>query len=168
MTDTTDADGHGAARRRLVERYGTDHHRRWAADPNGPAVPPADLLARVLSAAWPADRQGSTPAPAPPAEDLLAALELLAPARHRLDGLELTTITAARTAGATWKQIAASLGLDSPQAAAQRHARLAGREGPSQEWNDRLQAERAEQALWYADNPPDDPDFTGRPKGPDA
>lgn len=61
--------------------------------------------------------------------DLLAALSLLPGLRAELDDLETGLATMARGEGATWSQIAVASGLDSAQAAQQRHERLARRTG---------------------------------------
>lgn len=60
----------------------------------------------------------------------LAALRLIPGARRNLDVREYEALTAARDDGATWREIAAALGLESPQAAAQRYQRLKTRCAP--------------------------------------
>jgi len=57
--------------------------------------------------------------------DLLAALSLLPLLRAELDDLEVGLQTMARGEGATWAEIADASGLDGPDAARQRHDRLA-------------------------------------------
>lgn len=56
--------------------------------------------------------------------DELEDLTALRARRHEMDRLELDLIDRARTAGATWSQIATALGLTSRQAAEQRRHRL--------------------------------------------
>lgn len=60
-------------------------------------------------------------------EDLTAALTLLPLVRSEIDELELSLLLVARSRGMTWAEIAFGLGLASPQAAQQRHDRLAAR-----------------------------------------
>lgn len=60
---------------------------------------------------------------------MLSVLNVMQAQRNDLDFQEHAIIAAARGLGATWKQVADSLGLDSPQAAQQRHERLARRTG---------------------------------------
>ncbi len=62
-----------------------------------------------------------------------AALTLLPAARDELDGLEAAVLFTARAAGLTWAQMAAALGMNSPQACQQRFDRLTGRRGRSAE-----------------------------------
>ena len=59
-------------------------------------------------------------------------MRLLAPARAELDQVESGLLFAARAAGMTWPQIAASLGLGSAQAAQQRLNRVLSRTGGSE------------------------------------
>ncbi|MBB4926428.1 DNA-binding protein [Kitasatospora kifunensis] len=59
--------------------------------------------------------------------DILAALSLLPRARAELDEVELGLLRMARGRGLTWQEVAFGLGLGTPQAARQRHERLAGR-----------------------------------------
>jgi len=59
--------------------------------------------------------------------DLLAALTLVPNVRADLDALEFQLITAARSRGMTWQDVAFGLGLNTPQAAKQRHDRLLSR-----------------------------------------
>lgn len=58
----------------------------------------------------------------------LAALTLLPAARAEMEALESGVLYAAKGAGLTWTQMAAPLGLSSPQAAQQRLDRLASRQ----------------------------------------
>lgn len=66
-----------------------------------------------------------TPARAAAARRALAALGAIPARRRELDLCEHQLITDARTAGATWQQIAARLGYKDRQAAQQRHQALA-------------------------------------------
>ncbi|MDW8808717.1 DNA-binding protein [Streptomyces scabiei] len=59
--------------------------------------------------------------------DITAALTLIPLARGEMDELELGLIDMARGRGMTWPEIAFGLGLQTPQAARQRHERLASR-----------------------------------------
>ena len=61
------------------------------------------------------------------AEDLLQAAALLPAARAEIDGLESGLLFAARSAGATWSQIAEAMGFNSPQACQQHFTRLSSR-----------------------------------------
>ena len=66
-----------------------------------------------------------TPAKAAAIRRTLAALDAIPAERRELDLREHQLIAAARTAGATWQQIAARLGYKDRQAAQQRHQALA-------------------------------------------
>jgi len=66
-----------------------------------------------------------TPARAAAIRRALAALDAIPARRRELDRHEHQLITDARTAGATWQQIAARLGYKDRQAAQQRHHALA-------------------------------------------
>ena len=66
-----------------------------------------------------------TPARAAAARRALAALGAIPAQRRELDHREHQLITDARTAGATWQQIAARLGYKDRQAAQQRRQALA-------------------------------------------
>ncbi|MBN6056295.1 hypothetical protein JYK22_30490, partial [Nonomuraea sp. RK-328] len=113
-----------AARARLIDRFGTDEHRRLQADfPAGPRVPATELLRLVLDASHDAD----TEAPEVRPEDLTDALRMMVPIRRSIDSMEYNAIAAARKAGLTWRQLADALVLDSPQAAQQRFQRLGDR-----------------------------------------
>lgn len=58
---------------------------------------------------------------------VVAALQLLPAARAEIDQLETGLLFAARGLGLTWAQMAAALGLNSPQACQQRLDRLTTR-----------------------------------------
>ena len=66
-----------------------------------------------------------TPASPAAARGALAALGAIPAQRRELDLREHQLITYARTAGATWQQIAARLGYKDRQAAQRRHQALA-------------------------------------------
>ena len=66
-----------------------------------------------------------TPARAAAIRRALAALDAIPAQRRELYRHEHQLITGARTAGATWQQIAARLGYHDRQAAQQRHQALA-------------------------------------------
>lgn len=66
-----------------------------------------------------------TPARAAAVRRALAALDAIPAQRRELDLREHQLISDARTAGATWQQIAARLGYKDRQAAQQRHQALA-------------------------------------------
>ena len=80
-----------------------------------------------------------------PAEDIIAALQLIGPARESLDRLESTVMASARYQWMSWRVIADALGLMSPQAAAQRWERLTGAVAPAV-WNLRQRVVAALQA----------------------
>jgi hypothetical protein len=65
-----------------------------------------------------------TPARAAAARRALAALDAIPVQRRELDLHEHQVISGARSAGATWQQIAARLGYKDRQAAQQRHQAL--------------------------------------------
>src|ERR1039457_6661091 len=92
------------------------------------AAEPANLIGRVLLATT--HGKGSHPAEVDPA-DICAALALVAPARRDMDRLETQIIMIARNQNLPWRVIAEALGLQSPQAAAQRWQRLTGTTAPS-------------------------------------
>ncbi|SOD63826.1 hypothetical protein SAMN06297387_112186 [Streptomyces zhaozhouensis] len=59
--------------------------------------------------------------------DVMAALSLVPRARAEFDELERGLLEMARGRGLTWQEVAFGLGLATPQAARQRHARLSER-----------------------------------------
>ncbi|WP_216591134.1 DNA-binding protein [Streptomyces brasiliscabiei] len=59
--------------------------------------------------------------------DITAALTLIPLARGEMDELEVGLLDMARGRGMTWPEIAFGLGLQTPQAARQRHERLTSR-----------------------------------------
>lgn len=60
-------------------------------------------------------------------QDLYAALTLLGSARAEMDAVEAGLLFVARAEGLTWPEIAAHLGVRSPQAAQQRFERVTSR-----------------------------------------
>ncbi|GHH80217.1 hypothetical protein GCM10018793_34880 [Streptomyces sulfonofaciens] len=94
------------------------------------------------AAAGPGAGDGTTAATP---EQALAALVLLREVRHRLAGWEPGLIEAARTAGASWADLARPLGVTSRQAAERRYLRLRpGDEGTTGE--ERVKATRDRRA----------------------
>lgn len=86
----------------------------------------AGLLGRLLAAA---DARGAEGGPEPDvtAGDLGAALSLFEDLRHQVDRLESQVVMEARRRGMDWREIAGHQGLNSSQAASQRHQRLTTR-----------------------------------------
>jgi hypothetical protein len=93
-----------------------------------------------------------------PAEDFLAALELLRALRTELDSWEPELIATARDRGASWADLATALGLASRQAAERRYLRLRVPDEPAATREDRVTAERDRRAgeravrRWARDN----------------
>jgi hypothetical protein len=122
--DADDAeDVHSTARLRLAA---------LAADAGADGAPAhrvaqdAGLLGRLLSATD-LSRTGNDTAPDVTADDIGAALTLVDGLRHQLDRLESQVVMEARRRGMDWRQIAWHQGLNSSQAASQRHQRLTTR-----------------------------------------
>lgn len=118
-----------AARHRLDAGVGT----RLTADGNGyykiaDTKQDVDRIGRVLRAST--FGNGPEPADVDP-DDIAAALQLFAPARKNLDLLESHVMGIARRQRLSWRVIAEPLGLQSPQAAAQRWERLTGAVAPA-------------------------------------
>lgn len=86
-----------------------------------------DRIGRVLRAS--AFGSGPGPAEVDP-DDITAALQLFGLARKNLDLLESHVMGIARTQSLSWRVIAEPLGLQSPQAAAQRWERLTNAVAP--------------------------------------
>lgn len=86
----------------------------------------AALLGRLLTAT---DRVRAEAGPVPDvtADDIGAALCLVDGLRRQLDRLESQVVMEARRRGMDWRQIAHHQGLNSSQAASQRHQRLTTR-----------------------------------------
>lgn len=96
---------------RLFTRYCTDEEREQ------PPPTAAILICRVITAA--ASRK-----PSADTADLRAALALVAADQWATESRELNLIILARKQGMSWRDIAWSLDLDSPQAAEKRFQRL--------------------------------------------
>jgi hypothetical protein len=102
-------------RRGAVIAYGTARGNLAAGDPLG-TIPLFGITATPTPA-----RDAS---PRHDALAILAGLAVISDRRRDLDQHEHDLIVAARDAGATWRQIAASLGISHRQAAQQRHRSL--------------------------------------------
>ncbi|WP_062209862.1 hypothetical protein [Streptomyces sp. NBRC 109706] len=114
-----------AALFRIAERHAaTPEQRARGAHPLVPAPHEAvRLVAFLLSGA--AERaEGEAEVDR---ADITAALSLVPRARAEFDELERGLLEMARGRGLTWQEIAFGLGLGTPQAARQRHARLTER-----------------------------------------
>jgi hypothetical protein len=96
---------------RLFTRYCTVEERKQ------PPPPAAVLISRVLTAA-------ASPKPTADVADLRDALALVAADQWATEARELNLIKLARDRKMSWRDIAWSLGLDSPQAAEKRFQRL--------------------------------------------
>ncbi|MUL43099.1 DNA-binding protein [Streptomonospora sp. PA3] len=98
--------------------------RRWEED--SMVMEPFDAVRRIHDLAAGA----AAPEPGEPEldhTDFHAALTLAPRMRAELDALESGLLTMARGRDMTWQEIAFGLGLNTPQAARQRHDRLTGR-----------------------------------------
>jgi hypothetical protein len=95
-----------------------DPRNTWAREAN------ANLIGRVLLFAADAGTAGTTV----DATVVSAALQLVEPTRRDIEAMEAQLIMAARSLEPplTWRAIADCLGLQSPQAAAQRWERVSG------------------------------------------
>ena len=82
----------------------------------------------------------------PTGDTLVAALASLRELRELLSGWEPTLITAARTAGVSWAQLAPALGVASRQAAERRYLRLQPGEAGETTGEARVQAARDRRA----------------------
>ncbi|MBK8866516.1 MAG: hypothetical protein V9G15_09325 [Dermatophilaceae bacterium] len=84
---------------------------------------PADDVTLLRYAVWrTASGRGSVSA-----EEIEAGLGLIESARAELDALETALVFNARAEGMTWGQVAAAMGLRSPQGAQQRYLRTTDR-----------------------------------------
>lgn len=86
-------------------------------------VEPPDAATLLRFALWRANVAGRTAS----LDELTAALSMIETARSDLDSLEAALLLTARAEGMTWAEVAASLGLRSPQAAQQRFQRISQR-----------------------------------------
>ncbi|MFJ8693321.1 type III effector protein [Streptomyces roseolilacinus] len=84
--------------------------------------------------------------PSPGTEDALAALLLLREVRRRLADWEPALIETARSAGASWADLAGPLGVASRQAAERRYLRLRPGGGPDVTGDQRVKATRDRRA----------------------
>ncbi|MFF5358372.1 DNA-binding protein [Streptomyces scabiei] len=127
---------------RIAERHAaTDEQRRRQVHPHvlGPHEA-IRLVSYLLSgAALPDDGEAEVDR-----ADITAALTLIPLARGEMDELELGLLDMARGRGMTWPEIAFGLGLQTPQAARQRHERLASRTETGAEKAEKV--EKAEKA----------------------
>ncbi|KIH96967.1 DNA-binding protein [Streptomonospora alba] len=120
----------GAARRgreytalfHITRRHAAgEARRRWQEE--SMVMEPLDAVRRVHDlAAGSAEREPDEPEL--DGTDINAALTLAPRMRADLDALESGLLTMARGRGMTWHEIAYGLGLNTPQAARQRHERL--------------------------------------------
>ncbi len=141
-------------------------HSEQPSEPAAPTSGPTPLpSATALEALAEAVRASGTRKAAGPqsadsqtgAEQALASLVLLRELREQLGGLETALIEAARTAGASWADLATPLGVASRQAAERRYLRLrpgdAGATGEQRikATRDRRAADRTV-TIWARDN----------------
>ncbi|MET8446182.1 hypothetical protein [Streptomyces sp. NPDC005209] len=118
-----------------VDVHADARHRLSAlAPPSADGTAPAHLVARdaallgrLLAAAARDPRDDGEPAADVTVDDVGAALSLFEELRHQLDRLESQVVMEARRRGMDWRQIAGHQGLNSSQAASQRHQRLTTR-----------------------------------------
>lgn len=132
MTETSTALGaespqqQWAALSRIAERHAaTDEQRRRSAHPAAIEPHEAVRLVAGLALGTIALELGE---PDIADEDVIAALALISHVRADVDQLELGLFNAARGRGLTWQAIAKGMGLNSAQAAKQRHDRLSERQ----------------------------------------
>lgn len=114
------------ARRRLTALTGTTA----ACRPASRIASDAALLGGLLTAVGRIpqdDDDGAGREPAVSADDVGAALSLFEGLRLQLDHLESSVVMEARRRGMDWREIARHQGLNSSQAASQRHQRLTTR-----------------------------------------
>jgi hypothetical protein len=98
-------------------------------------------LARALALV-----QGVLAEESAPADDVVAALEVLRHLREELATWEPALITAARAAGASWVELAPALGVASRQAAERRYLRLRPSSSGETTAEGRVRAERDRRA----------------------
>ncbi|UNS99523.1 DNA-binding protein [Streptomyces tubbatahanensis] len=114
-----------AALFRIAERHAaTEAQRARQVHPAMPGPHEAVRLVAYLLSGAASAQEGE---PAVDEADITAALTLVPRVRGELDELEEGLVRMARGRGMTWPQIAFGLGLGTPQAARQRHERLAER-----------------------------------------
>ncbi|GAA4189444.1 hypothetical protein GCM10022252_26340 [Streptosporangium oxazolinicum] len=110
---------------RIAERHATDEAQRLRqVHPTALGAHEAVRLVTFLLSGGAHREEGE---PEVDHADITAALTLLPRARAEMDELEASLLLMARGRDLTWQEIAFGLGLATPQAAKQRHERLAGR-----------------------------------------
>ncbi|BAJ30461.1 MULTISPECIES: hypothetical protein [Kitasatospora] len=114
---------------RIAERHAADAGQR--ARQSNPVMPAPHEAVRLVAFLLSGAALAEEGEPEVDRADLTAALTLLPLVRAELDELETGLLTMARGRGMTWQEIAFGLGLGTPQAARQRHERLAGRTAPT-------------------------------------
>ncbi|MER6832187.1 DNA-binding protein [Streptosporangium sp. NPDC000563] len=110
---------------RIAERHATDESQRLRQV--HPTVLGAHEAVRLVTFLLSGSAHPEEGEPEVDHADITAALTLLPRARAEMDELEAALLLMARGRGLTWQEIAFGLGLATPQAAKQRHERLAGR-----------------------------------------
>ncbi|AKJ15281.1 DNA-binding protein [Streptomyces incarnatus] len=116
---------------RIAERHAaTDGQRRRQIHPSVVAPHEAVRLVTFLLSGAALLEEGE---PEVDRADITAALTLMPLVRAELDELEASLLQMARGRGMTWPEIAFGLGLGTPQAARQRHERLADRTATDEE-----------------------------------
>jgi hypothetical protein len=113
--DQEQAERQREARQRLLDKGA----KELPARPWRPSPIPLSAVDLTQFAAW---RSADLTA-----DELLAALTLLAPARAEVDEVEAGLLFLARSSGLTWAEMADAMGFSSPQACQQRFNRLAAR-----------------------------------------
>ncbi|MDT0344910.1 DNA-binding protein [Streptomyces litchfieldiae] len=114
-----------AALFRIAERHAATPEQR--ARQTHPYVPAPHEAIRLVSFLLSGAAERADGEPEVDRADITAALTLVPRARGEMDELEAGLLAMARGRGLTWQEIAFGLGLGTPQAARQRHARLTGR-----------------------------------------
>ena len=110
---------------RLGQRFaGSPQARTRFTHPEGISPTEAVRAAALLGGGAVAHLEGEPPLDE---DDVIAALTLVPHVWAEIDELELSLLQLARLRGMPWVQVAFALGLASPQAAQQRHHRLASR-----------------------------------------
>jgi hypothetical protein len=109
----------------IAERHASTPSAR-ARTQLAPMASPSEAI-RLVEALGAGTSQYEPGEPLVDAEDLIAALTLVPMVRAEMDEQEFLLIMMARGRGLTWNEIAFGLGLATPQAAQQRHDRLAQR-----------------------------------------
>lgn len=121
-----------AALFRIAERHAASPEQR--ARGAHPLVPAPHEAVRLVAFLLSGAAERAPDEPEVDRADITAALSLVPRARAEFDELERGLLEMARGRGLTWQEIAFGLGLATPQAARQRHARLTERvpaDGPA-------------------------------------